>query len=99
LTGTRQCGIAGAADEDLVGILENKPDEAGITATVCRMGLSKLVLGGDVTVGMKLTSDADGRGVAAADDERYGAVALEDGAEDEVRTVIVEFGCGLCEQS
>ena len=95
LSGERACDLAEPADEDLIGILQNKPDGAGIAATVCRMGLSKLVGGATFVVGAKLTSDANGRGVAAAYGERYGAVALEGGAVNKVCTVLVEFGSNL----
>lgn len=98
LSGIRQCGLAGAADEDLVGILQNKPDESGIAAQVRRVGFSKVEGGAAFAVGAKLTSDANGRAVEAAEGERYGAVALEAGAEGRISTVLMEFGC-ICQQS
>lgn len=92
VSGVRECGLAGAADENLIGILQNKPDEEGIAATVARVGLSKIVGGAAFAVGAYLTSDATGRAVEAVEGERYGAIALEVGAEGRISTVLMEFG-------
>lgn len=85
------CDIAGDADEDLVGILQNKP-VSGRAAEVRRVGISKMICGGTISAWNKVTSDADGKGVVASDVERYGAIALEAGVENRIISVLMEFG-------
>ena len=83
--------LATAADTELVGLLQNKP-ESGVAAQVRRVGISKAVLGGTVTAGSRLTSDANGKTVAATSGQRYGAIALEGGDSGDTISVLMEFG-------
>lgn len=98
ISGARECGLAGAADEDSCGVLQNIPDEAGMAAEVRRVGRTKIVGGAAFDVGAKLTSDANGRAVEAAEGERYVAIAITAGAEGRTSTAEMEFGC-ICEES
>ncbi|MCD6262290.1 MAG: DUF2190 family protein [Deltaproteobacteria bacterium] len=91
LSAAHTCNVAGAADSALIGILQNKP-ESDRAASVRRVGVSKLVLGGTVTVGAKLTSDANGKGVTATSGQRYGAIALEAGDSGDTISALMEFG-------
>ncbi len=64
----------------VIGILQNKPNAAGLGAVVRVSGLSKLVVDGSgtaITVGLPLKSSS-GQGVAAATDkDKVGAIAME----------------------
>lgn len=84
--------LADAAAATLFGVLQDKPEASGRACNVRRIGRSKLVLGGTVTYGQKLTSDANGAGVAATAGQRYGAIALEGGDAGDTVTVEMEFG-------
>jgi len=57
--------VAGATSL-VVGVLQNKPDAAGKAATVAYAGVSKVVAGGSITAGARVTADANGAAVAAA---------------------------------
>lgn len=57
--------LAGATSL-VVGVLQNKPDAAGKAATVAYAGVSKVVAGGSITAGARVTADANGAAVAAA---------------------------------
>lgn len=70
------------------GILQNKPDE-GQAAEVAHLGLSKCIASGALTPGTHLTSDANGKAVAATTDDEVCAVAVTTGAADELFTVFI----------
>lgn len=59
--GTVILAVAG----DGIGILQNKPSAAGHAASVAVSGRSKAVAGGAINPGQKVTSDANGKLVAA----------------------------------
>lgn len=97
LTGTtsdfRVSAIAATTDKP-IGILMNEPNAAGEGATVAGPGsVTKARYGGAVNVGDSLSVDADGELVAVVegtDTTRYIiAIALEDGADQEVHYVLV----------
>ncbi len=92
--GSGEFGVAlsGAADEDLVGIIQNKPTTTRTASEIRRVGISKMICGGAITVWDKVTSDAAGKGVTASDGERYGAIALEAGVNGRIISVLMEFG-------
>lgn len=84
---------AAGAGEDVVGILQNKP-ESGDPADVVFFGLSNLVVDGTATRGCFLKSDASAHGTATSTDtDRYGAISLAtDHASGDVIPVIVSLG-------
>jgi hypothetical protein len=84
--------VAGAADANLLGIQQDIPAAAGRPVSVRRVGVSKLVLGGVVAYGNRITSDANGHGVVATTGERYGAIAIEAGTATMKVSVLMEFG-------
>lgn len=84
--------LADAAADALFGILQDKPEASGRACNVRRIGRSKVVLGGTVAYGDKVTSDANGAGVAATTGQRYGGIALEAGDAGDTVTVEMEFG-------
>jgi hypothetical protein len=76
-----------------IGILQDKPSAANRPACVRVAGVSKLVLGGTVTAGARLTPDTNGDGVATvANLAEYGAIALEPGDDNDVIEVLLERG-------
>jgi len=57
---------ATASTEDLVGVFQHTTAAAGDEVRVMLSGISNVKLGGTVTRGNPITSDANGKGVAAA---------------------------------
>jgi hypothetical protein len=93
VSGNFTANIAGANDVALFGILQDKPAVAGAACRIRREGMSKLKLGANTTVGTRVTSDANGLGAPAnAANQRYGAIALETGAANDIIAVQMEFG-------
>lgn len=80
--------IKGSAGGVCAGILQNNPneDEAG---SVMYSGLSPAMLGGTVTPGQELASDASGHLVVAGSEAHVVAIATEGGSSGEEITVIV----------
>jgi len=91
-SGTFGCDLAGDADTDSVGVLQSKPDAAGVSAEVRRVGISQAVCGDTIPVWSKVTSDADGHIVVAAEGERYVGLAMEAGVVLQVISILMEFG-------
>ena len=61
VTGQHQCGLAGSGDADVMGVLQNKPQNVGNAATVGLRGVSKVVADGAITAGADVTVSANGR--------------------------------------
>lgn len=85
----RQFEIAGEGDRPY-GVLQEEEVNEGEVAEVMVMGLSFLVLGGEVTGGQLLKPDANGKGVLAdTDTDVAGAIARESGNADEIISVLI----------
>lgn len=84
---------ATAATDKITGIAQTKADGAEESIEVAGPGGgAKLRLGGTVTAGDLLTSDASGRGIATTTaNNRAGAVADEDGVEGDIIGVEVQI--------
>lgn len=67
---------AGANDGRAVGVLQNKPNAAGKSATIMKSGISKVVAGGTVTAGDDITMDTGGVAITAESTARRLGVAL-----------------------
>lgn len=83
--------LATAASDNLFGVLTNAP-VAGDTADVCginAVGTFKVVLGGTVAFGAKLTTDANGAGVTATTGNNVFGIAQEAGVTGQV----IEYLC------
>lgn len=61
VTGVHQVGIANATDTHVVGVLQNKPQNAGNAATVGIRGVSKVVSDVAITAGDAIQVSADGQ--------------------------------------
>lgn len=64
LTGANQVGLAVAAGDIYVGILQNKPQKPGEAATVGYEGISHAVAAGPIAAGIEVIPDATGRFIA-----------------------------------
>lgn len=67
ITGSRTCGLAtAAANEIVVGVLQNKPQYVGNACTVAVSGVTQVRVGtGGLAAGNAVKVDSSGRGVAA----------------------------------
>jgi len=65
----------------------------GVRLDIQHVGIADLLIGGAVTRGQLLTSDADGKGVAvSAAGQRVGAMALQSGVTGDIIKVLVQPG-------
>ena len=64
VTGVHQVGIADA-DDVVIGVLQNKPQNAGNAATVGIRGVSKVVCDVAITAGANIKCSADGQAATA----------------------------------
>jgi hypothetical protein len=64
VTGVHQVGIAGAADVNVVGVLQNKPQGTGQAATVGYHGVTKVVSDVAIPAGTAVKVSADGQAAA-----------------------------------
>jgi hypothetical protein len=84
--------LATGGSQMLVGILQNKPDAAAKACEIRRVGISKVVCGGVISVGDEITSDANGHAETATEGDRYVGIALEAGVEGRTISILMEFG-------
>lgn len=86
--------VAAGAGEETVGILQSSDSTSGrIGEVALQGGGAKLLLGGTVTRGAYLKSDANGAGVAVTTDkDKYGAKAMASGVAGDVIGVEVVQG-------
>src|SRR5437763_351018 len=56
VTGEHKCGLATAAADDIVGVLQNKPQGAGHAATVALSGVSHVEAAGVIAAGATVTT-------------------------------------------
>lgn len=92
---TPSIGISGTSTKAPPGISGSSTNHAeqGDPCEVFSIGdICLLTLGGSVTRGDRLTSDANGAGVTAATTNEYGAIALESGSSGELIRVQVSLG-------
>jgi hypothetical protein len=76
ITGAKQCGLATAAADTVVGVVQNKPQVAGQAATVAIRGVTQVLTGGSFNPGDKIDTDATGRAIVAGAGAGIG-VAIE----------------------
>lgn len=83
--------LAGEANAATIGPLQNKPKQYE-AASVRQLGISKVVCGGVITCGAKVTGDSASKAVAATAAQRYVGIALEAGANGRVISILMEHG-------
>jgi hypothetical protein len=74
VTGVHQVGLADA-DDVVVGVLQNKPQNPGNAATIGLRGVSKVVCDAAITAGSQITVSADGQAATGGAGPKVG-VAL-----------------------
>jgi hypothetical protein len=62
LTGAKQGGLSNANNGPVVGILQNKPQNAGNAATVAISGVSKVMTATNINAGQAVYAEAAGKG-------------------------------------
>lgn len=95
VTGASQVGLADAtANEIVVGVLQNKPQYTGQSATVAIRGVSKVQAGGNVNAGQAVkVKTTTGEAVAAtlpADAALVVGVAVTSGADGQIISVLLK---------
>lgn len=80
--------VLAGAGENAIGILQDTP-KANKPCAVMVYGVSKAVYGGTITAGTNLSVGPDGKLVAQTSTEPVVAIALENGSNNEVRTVLL----------
>ena len=71
------------------GVLQDKPDAAGKSASVATNGVSKVVLGATVAAGALVMSDTAGKGITATTGLYAAGRALAGGDADEIVSVLL----------
>lgn len=87
--------VAAGATDKSVGIWQETTANAGDVGRIMLNGISRLVLGGTVTRGDSLTSDAAGKGVtitASNDKVQAIGIALASGVSGDIIPVLLESG-------
>lgn len=75
----------------VIGTLQNKPKK-GESALVCLGETSKVILGGNVSVGNKVISDAEGKAIvmpAVAGKYMVAGIALENGVSGDIIEILL----------
>lgn len=83
---------AAAAADLSIGIVENVAPSAGERVDVVMAGIAEVTLGGTVARGASVTSDAQGRAVAAASTNRVIGMALASGVVGDRVDVLIAPG-------
>lgn len=76
----------------IFGILQNKPDAQGKPASVVPMGsggISKIVLGATVAIGIRVGTSTAGKAVADASTNFNGGILTEGGVLDDIGSVLL----------
>ncbi|HPJ18023.1 MAG TPA: DUF2190 family protein [Actinomycetota bacterium] len=87
VTGANQVGLAGATDR-VIGVLQNKPQQAGAAATVGIRGISNVVAGEAIDAGEEVGPNASGAAAVAAAGDGIG-IALQDAASGSLVPVLL----------
>lgn len=80
VTGIHQVGLATAATDNVVGVMQNKPQVTGQAATVAIFGVTNVMASAAITAGQLVTATADGRAVSTTTAADVMGVALGDAA-------------------
>jgi len=63
LTGEHKVGLSTSATDQVVGVLQNKPQATGDACTIGYVGISKVEAGAAVAAGAQIQSDTTGRAI------------------------------------
>lgn len=78
-----KAALADADDLNQIGVIQNNPP-SGQATTIRTHGVTKAVYGGTVAAGARVTSDADGKIVAAATGKQVIGIALVAGVSGDI---------------
>lgn len=84
-----QIAVVASAGGDADGVLDDKPAAAGRPGSVQIFGIAKVVLGGTVTAGDKVQSDAAGAAITAASGDHVLGRALVGGASGALGEILL----------
>lgn len=82
ITGAHQVGLATAATDKCVGILQNKPQRPGAAATVGIYGVSNVTASAPIAAGALVAPTANGRAVTDATNGKWQALAAASAADE-----------------
>lgn len=86
-----QIALAGV-DADIVGILQDKPSALDRAGNVAIGGKSKVLCGGTITAGQRVTSDANGKAIAVASGSAVSAgVAMASGVSGQIIDMVIQI--------
>ena len=89
VTGIHQAGLATAIADQVIGVLQSKPQQTGMESTIAIFGVTNAMTGGVFIAGDVITTDATGRSVKAAGAVGFGiALAPSTGADTIVPVLI-----------
>jgi len=77
LSAAHTVSLAGAAPDNLIGVLDDEPAAAGRECAVRILGSDEVIAGAAFAAGAKLTTDTNGAWVAAGTGGKYFAIACE----------------------
>ena len=91
ITGEHTCGLVAAATDAVVGVLQNKPQQAGDVATVGLNGISRVEVAGAIAAGAPVFSDATGRATATGTGSALGYAIHSSAAAGELLPVLLRL--------
>lgn len=83
-----QWAVAGTAGIRVDGVIQDNPDAAGKPSNGCIGGKTKIQLGGTVAAGAAVTTDANGKAVAATTGNIILGTCIEGGAAGDIGSII-----------
>jgi len=89
LDSSEKIQLVDAITRPAIGVLQNKPDADGKEAEVCVQGVSKIVLGGTLSIGALVGPAATGKAVADASTNYTVGMLLKGGADTEKGSVLL----------
>lgn len=90
VTGANQVGLATAAGDTVVGVMQNKPQVVGQAATVAIHGVSMMMTGGELDAGAAVSADSEGRAVADGGGTAHGIALAAAGQANELVPVLLQ---------
>jgi hypothetical protein len=89
VTGAKQCGLATAVADHVVGVAQNKPQVAGQAVTVAIRGISQVLSGGVFIPGDLIDTDATGRAVKSGAGAGIGIAIEASGGANQLSSVLL----------
>lgn len=84
ITGSHQVGLCTAATDNVIGILQNKPQKPGAAATVGIYGVSNVIASAAIAAGALVAPTASGTAVTDATNGKYQAIKAATAAGEQI---------------